>query len=84
MSIDMIAARTDPRLKPCPFCGPGQSIVEVVENEYHQFQIACGRCGTHSGIRPDRDLSLTIEYWNRRPGEELAFSNGQIDAMENG
>lgn len=54
-------------LLPCPFCGPGNSIVELVENDYGHRQIACGRCGLHSGFRPDKDDTLLIAHWNTRP-----------------
>ena len=65
------------KLLPCPFCGPGGSIVEPVKNDYGRWQIACGCCGLHGGNRPDNDLSKMAEHWNtRRP----AYAAGRADA----
>ena len=65
------------KLLPCPFCGPGGSIVEPVKNDYGRWQIACGCCGLHGGNRPDNDLSKMVEHWNtRRP----AYAAGRADA----
>lgn len=58
--------RRDPRLKPCPFCGTGGSIVEAVKNDYGRWQIVCGCCGLHGGNRSDNDLEKQIEHWNTR------------------
>ncbi len=65
-TCDCTKFHSDPRLKPCPFCGTGASIVEAIKNDYGQWQIVCGCCGLHGGIRPDKNLEKTIEHWNTR------------------
>ena len=60
----------------CPFCGPGQSMVDYYQdNGYHK--VGCGRCGSHSGSVPKSDTngkSRVIALWNTRPMEATAPS----------
>jgi hypothetical protein len=59
-------------LKPCPFCGPGQSVVTLYITEFKYWTVGCGRCGSHSGQRPVRDdqgRDKVVTVWNRRPME---------------
>lgn len=68
-------------LKPCPFCGPGQSVVSLWYDDASKAQrVGCGRCGVSTGIRPrseERTAANAIAAWNRRAspipegGEEL-------------
>lgn len=53
-------------LKPCPFCGPGNSVVECYQGQYQKWQVTCGACGVHSGISPANDMEEVIQNWNTR------------------
>jgi len=58
------------RLEPCPFCGPGNSIVECYQDDYGYWKVGCGACGSHSGIRPKSDpdgRAKVVAHWNTRP-----------------
>lgn len=59
-------------LKPCPFCGPGQSQVSFYEDDYENMVVGCGRCGSHSGACPKKYPNApaqVIKLWNTRPME---------------
>ena len=59
---------TNQELKPCPFCGPNESIVSLYLDDVAQrHRVGCGRCGASTGIHP-RDTSETpaIAAWNKR------------------
>jgi len=61
-------------LKPCPFCGPGNSVVEYYQDPYGYHIVGCGRCGSHSGTRPQSDpegKARVIASWNSRPMEDF-------------
>lgn len=63
---------SETQLAPCPFCGPGQSIVAVYE-DCSGWSVGCGRCGSHSGHRPPSDpegRAKVIALWNQRPEVE--------------
>lgn len=55
-------------LKHCPFCGKGNSVVELYENEIKFWIVGCGACGSHSGI--SKDKSKVVASWNSRPHEK--------------
>lgn len=57
-----------PELKPCPFCGPGQSVVSLWHDDMAQrWRVGCGRCGASSGISPrDKTEAPAIAAWNTR------------------
>lgn len=68
----------DPRLKPCPFCGSTNLILEAtggaeIAGVMHQHGwIECGACGAngpnvevHDDI-PPRPYQLVIDAWNIR------------------
>lgn len=57
-----------PKLLPCPFCGPGQSIVSLWHDDMAQrWRVGCGRCGASSGISPrDKTEAPAIAAWNNR------------------
>jgi hypothetical protein len=61
-------------LLPCPFCGPGESIVEPWYDDLSKcWRIGCGRCGVATGINPrDRSQSGASISWNRRPSPPSA------------
>lgn len=59
---------TNNKLLPCPFCGPGESVVSLYFDDVAQrYRVGCGRCGASTGIHP-RNTSETpaISAWNTR------------------
>ena len=68
-------------LKPCPFCGPRASTVNVYDAEVTYgggkpfFKVGCGRCGSSSGLcKSEADAT---DLWNNRmpmPESESAMS----------
>ena len=60
-------------LLPCPFCGPGESIVEPWHDDVaKRWRVGCGRCGCSTGISPrDKTKAPAIEAWNRRAAPTL-------------
>lgn len=74
-------------LKPCPYCGPGQSVVRYYDDHFKDgtmyHAVACGRCGAHSGVRPQSDpdgKEKVIDSWNNRPVE--AAKDAQIAVLQ--
>lgn len=62
-------------LKPCPFCGPGKSVVELWKDEFQYWKVTCGACGSSSGILPDTAKfpdarQRVIDGWNKRYYDE--------------
>ena len=55
-------------LLPCPFCGPGESVVSTyIDDVAQRYRVGCGRCGASTGIHPrDKTEAPAIEAWNRR------------------
>ena len=55
-------------LRPCPFCGPGESHVDLWHDDVsHRWRVGCGRCGCSTGISPrDKTQAPAIAAWNRR------------------
>lgn len=49
------------KLKPCPFCG---SKDVVVDEEYPSRYVRCRGCGVEGGLRDSRDEAAAA--WNRR------------------
>lgn len=62
-------------LKHCPFCGVGNSQVELyLRDDFTGYwTIGCGACGSHSGIH--KDPMKVVSSWNSRP-HEVRFSKG--------
>jgi len=76
----------DIKLKPCPMCGPENSIVECYQDEYGKWRVACGACGLHSGFRADNNVKLIKKHWNRRPlmrgnDDEIRSNNKRFRTM---
>jgi Lar family restriction alleviation protein len=58
----------DPLL-PCPFCGPGQSMVDPwFDDVSKRWAVGCGRCGASSGrsIHAEGSKEAAIRSWNTR------------------
>jgi hypothetical protein len=55
-------------LLPCPFCGPGNSVVSLwLDDVAHRWRVGCGRCGCSTGIHPrDKTEAPAIAAWNTR------------------
>jgi len=55
-------------LKPCPWCGPGNSIVSAwFDTSSNRYRVNCGACGSSSGVPArDKSESAAIAAWNRR------------------
>lgn len=56
-------------LLPCPFCGPGQSMVDPwYDDVSKRWAIGCGRCGASSGrsIHAEGSKEAAIKSWNTR------------------
>lgn len=55
-------------LKPCPFCGPGQSVVSLYFDDVaRRWRVGCGRCGCSTGISPrDETPNPAVFHWNKR------------------
>lgn len=66
-------------LKPCPFCGPGNSFVELYKNEYGKWIIGCGVCGSHSGTSSKNVKEDVVKAWNTRASEWLHFDTAPKD-----
>lgn len=63
-----MTAEQERALLPCPFCGPGESVVSLYFDDMSQrYRVGCGRCGASTGIHPrDKTEAPAIEAWNRR------------------
>lgn len=55
-------------VKHCPFCGKGNSMVDLYVTDYGFWTIGCGACGSHSGHSKDKEKVL--KSWNSRPHEQ--------------
>lgn len=55
-------------LKPCPFCGPGGSVVSIYfDDSSRRYRVGCGACGCATGIHPrDKTPAPAIAAWNNR------------------
>jgi Lar family restriction alleviation protein len=68
------AATTD-ALLPCPFCGPGQSMVDPwYDDVAKRWSIGCGRCGASSGrsVHAEGSKEAAIKAWNTRGVGDVA------------
>lgn len=71
---DMEMPPGEVELMPCPFCGPGASIVTCYSDDYGYWAVACGACGTRSGKRPSSDpkaAEKVMALWNTRHTEPI-------------
>ena len=63
----MTQAHPSDSFLPCPFCGPGMSVVEtVLSDQSGRWQVFCGACGSSSGST--KTEAEAIATWNRRGG----------------
>lgn len=74
-------------LRSCPFCGRGKSQVDFdfYEITGKHWQVACGRCGSHTGIYIEKEGAA--EHWNHRPIEDqlrtqLQAANERIERLK--
>lgn len=61
--------KTAAELLPCPFCGPGQSMVDPwYDDVSKRWAVGCGRCGSSSGrsIHAEGSKEAAIKSWNTR------------------
>lgn len=57
------------RLLSCPFCGPGQSMVDTYFDDMSKrWAVGCGRCGSSSGrsVHAEGSKEAAIKSWNTR------------------
>lgn len=68
-------------IKACPHCGPGNSQVEVIEDDNGYFKVCCGACGSSSGIVSKRQTKIldprdyVISLWNKRIPNDYAWND---------
>ena len=56
---------TEPKLKPCPFCGSKN--ITLYEHEDFGCYIVCENCNSAMGtVNEPLDETEVIEHWNRR------------------
>lgn len=67
-------------LKPCPFCGPGQSVISLwFDDVVQRFRVGCGRCGCSTGTDArDKTEAPAIKAWNTRGAEEVERERANI------
>jgi Lar family restriction alleviation protein len=71
------SAATIAPLLPCPFCGPGQSMVDPwYDDVAKRWSIGCGRCGASSGrsVHAEGSKEAAIKAWNTRGVGDVAQS----------
>lgn len=64
-------------LLPCPFCGPGQSMVDPwYDDVSKRWAIGCGRCGASSGrsVHAEGSKESAIKAWNTRASQPARCS----------
>lgn len=57
------------KLLPCPFCGPGNSMVDPwYDDVSKRWAVGCGRCGSSSGrsVHAEGSKEAAIKSWNMR------------------
>jgi len=64
----LVSANANERLLSCPFCGPGQSMVDAYFDDMSKrWRVGCGRCGCSTGIHPrETGPEPAIAAWNKR------------------
>lgn len=67
-------------LLPCPFCGPGQSQVDLwFDDSARRYRVGCGRCGCSTGISPrDKTEVPAITAWNTRATAETGRDEHRV------
>lgn len=72
------------KLLPCPFCGPGQSMVDPwFDDVSKRWTVGCGRCGASSGrsVHAEGSKEAAIKAWNTRAPRCASVGNA-IDRDE--
>jgi Lar family restriction alleviation protein len=66
------------KLLHCPFCGVGQSQVDLwFDDVARRYRVGCGRCGASTGTHPrDKGEAPAIAAWNTRDGAITAGKLG--------
>lgn len=68
-------------LLPCPFCGPGQSMVGPwFDDVGKRWAIGCGRCGSSSGrsVHAEGSKEAAIKSWNTRGVAQRPVDSGEL------
>lgn len=71
---------TASELLPCPFCGPGQSMVDPwFDDVSKRWTVGCGRCGASSGrsIHAEGSKEAAIKSWNTRAPAQCGVQTEQ-------
>lgn len=63
-------------LENCPLCDVGPEY-----RRYPEPEIFCDKCGLSL---KGNTLHSLAKLWNRRPGEDRAFANGELEGMADG
>lgn len=72
-------------LKPCPFCGPGNSMVDLwFDDVSKRWAVGCGRCGSSSGrsVHAEGSKEKAAAAWNTRAPQQAAASDPGREALE--
>lgn len=74
---------TGVELLPCPFCGPGQSCVDLYfDDTAYRYRVRCGRCGCSTGTSPRNSTPTpAITAWNTRATQPATTPNEHVDAV---
>ena len=61
-----MSSASEPELKPCPFCGSAEAMLEYVDDQFkdHNVFVACGSCKASSAIHFSKREAVAA--WNRR------------------
>ena len=54
-------------IKPCPFCGSSDKMVELVPSCPNWWSVRCWGCGAFGLFRDSPKEA--VRWWNRRPGD---------------
>ena len=68
-------------LLPCPFCGPGQSMVDPwYDDVSKRWAVGCGRCGSSSGrsIHAEGSKEAAVNAWNTRAPARCDVQNATV------
>lgn len=70
-------------LKPCPFCGPGNSVPGLwFDDTTNAYRVNCGACGSGTGFKPGWTEAEAIAAWNRRAPQPSPATDALADELE--